>query len=89
MSQSTKPTAEWEHSHALTEGDELTDAEDATPITVEEVRDDGSVVVHVWTDQRHGQEYTTETYSEEAVRVALRDGLWKTINGKSHELATF
>ena len=83
-----KPTSNWDHSHALNDGDELTDVENETPITVDEVRDDGSISCRVWMDQRHGQEYMRKEWTEEEVRVALRDGLFERDDGKSHELAT-
>lgn len=84
-----EPESNWEHSHALAEGDELVDVENDTPITVDDVRDDGSVSCRVWIDQRHGQEYTREVWTENEVRVALRDGLFETTDGQSSELATY
>lgn len=89
MTDHNKPTSDWEHSHALTEGDELVDTGEDTPLTVEAVHDDGKVTVHVWGDERHGGDYVTETWDEEEVRVGLRDGIIETTDGKSHELATF
>lgn len=84
-----KPTSEWEHSHALEQGDELVDTNEDTPITVKSVNGDGSVEVRIWIDERHGQEYTTETYPEGDVTTALADGIFETVDGLSHELATF
>ena len=83
------PTSEWTHSHALEAGDELTDTNTDTPITVEEVHDDGSISCRVWLDERHGQEYHTETWSEDEARGALADGVFERTDGLSHELATF
>lgn len=84
-----RPTSDWEHSHALEAGDELTDTNTDTPITVDEVRDDGSIKCRVWIDQRHGQEYHTEIWSEREANGALADGLFERKDGLSHELATF
>lgn len=89
MTDHNKPTSEWEHSHALEADDELVDTNEDTPLTVEEVHDDGSITVKVWIDQRHGQEWTTETYDEEQTRVGLRDGILETTDGLSDELTNF
>lgn len=83
------PTSEWEHSHAIEAGDELTDTNTGAEITVDEVHDDGSVTVRTWRDQRHGQEYHEETFDEEEVRVALADGIFETEDGLSNELASY
>lgn len=82
MADYKKPTSEWDHSHALSEGDVLIDTWDDSEGTVEVVAEDGSVLVN-W----DGKE--TERYTENSVRVSLRDGLFKTPDGLSHELATY
>lgn len=84
-----RPTSDWEHSHVLSAGDELTDTNTGTPITVDEVRDDGSIKCRVWLDERHGQDYETEVWSEREATGALADGIFKRDDGLSHELATF
>lgn len=84
-----EPESNWDYSHALAEGDELTDVQNETPITVDEVRDDGSVSCRAWLDQRHGQEYTREEWSEEEITTALADGLFETVDGQSDGLATW
>jgi len=84
-----EPESNWKHSHALAGGDELIDVENNTPITVDEVGDDGEVYCRAWIDQRHGQEYTRESWTENQIRVALRDGLFKTVDGQSSKLATY
>lgn len=89
MTDHNQPTSDWEHSHALAEGGELVDTGEDTPLTVETVHDDGSVTVQVWADERHGEDYVTETWDEEQVRVGLRDGIIETTDGQSHELAAF
>jgi hypothetical protein len=88
MSDHTRPTSDWEHSHALTAGDEITDTGEDVPITVDEVHDDGSITVRVWIDQRHGQEHYKQTWAEEQVRVGLADGILEREDGLSHELAS-
>jgi len=84
-----RPTSDWKHSHALEAGDELVDTGENTPITVDEVRDDGSIECRVWRDERHGQEYIREVWTEEETRGALADGIFERTDGLSHELATF
>lgn len=80
-----RPTSEWEHSHALEPGMELTD-QYAISIDVEAVNEDGSVDVFV--REENGNEYH-EQWTEEEARVALTDGVVETVDGLSHELATF
>jgi hypothetical protein len=89
MTMESQPTSEWEHSHALSEGDELTDTGEDTPLTVIAVHDDGGVSLRVWRDQRHGQEYYDIREDEDSIRTALTDGIFETTDGKSHELASF
>jgi hypothetical protein len=84
-----RPTSDWEHSHALEAGDELTDTNTNTAITVDEVRDGGSIKCRVWLDERHGQEYDTEVWTEQEANGALADGVFERDDGLSHELATF
>lgn len=84
-----KPTSEWEYSHALKEGDELIDANQGTAITVDEVTNNGSIECRVWIDERHGQEYTKETWTEKEATGALADGVFETTSGLSNELATY
>jgi len=83
------PTSEWEHSHAIEAGDELIDTNENTPITVDAVSEDGSIECRVWIDERHGEEYTKETWTETEANGALADGIFETTDGLSHELATF
>jgi len=75
-----KPTSEWDHSHALQEGDELVD-DDGDVGTVVSVHDDGSVTV-AWGggEMKHG---------EGSITRSLADGVVKTEDGQSHELATY
>jgi uncharacterized protein YodC (DUF2158 family) len=84
-----RPESDWTHSHALAAGDELVDTNEGTPITVDEVREDGSVKCRVWIGERHGQGYHTEIWSEREANGALADGIFETLDGKSHELATY
>ena len=83
------PTSEWTHSHAIDAGDELTDTNEDTPITVDGVNDDGSIDATVWIDERHGEESHSESWSEREVTGALADGIFERTDGLSHELATF
>lgn len=84
------PASDWEFSHALQNGDELVDTNEDTPITVNSVNNDGSITCRVWIDQRHGQKYTRDTWTEKEVNCALADGIFKRVSdGKSHELSTF
>jgi len=63
-------------SHGLKAGDELTDVHnDDVPITVDEIRDDGSVSARVWLDQRHGQEYRRDEWTESEI-VDLLEMSW-------------
>lgn len=90
MSKEDQPTSEWEHSHALTEGDKIEDTDENTPITVTEVRDDGSIKVKQWFGSDHGEgDYVTAEYTEGQTRVALADGIFERTDGKSHELTSF
>lgn len=81
MANHTLPTSEWKHSHAIETGDELIATDGGIHGRVKCVRDDGSVCVE-WAD---GEQY----HSEEGMRVALRDGVIKRSDGRSHELATY
>ena len=83
------PTSDWTHSHALEAGMELIDNHEGTPITVQAVNDDGSVEVRCWIDERHGEEYVDETWTEEGANNGLVHNDIKTTDGKSHALATF
>jgi len=83
------PTSDWTHSHALEAGDELVDNHEGTPITVMAVNDDGSVDVRCWLDERHGQEYVDENWTEQGAVSGLMHNEIKTTDGKSHELATY
>lgn len=80
MTDETKPTSDWGHSHALNEGDELTDQWGESG-TVENVHDDGSVTVS-W-------ESGEEVHSESSMNTALANGDVERADGKSHELATY
>lgn len=84
-----RPTSDWKHSHALEAGDELIDTGENTAITVNDVREDGSISCRVWLDERHGQDYICEVWTEEETRRALADGIFERTDGLSHELATF
>ena len=83
------PTSEWDHSHALEEGDELIDTTTGAEITVFEIHDNGGITGQVWIDQRGGQEYTKREWSQEAIALALAYGIFERLDGLSHELATF
>ena len=84
------PTSDWEHSHALEAGDELVDNHEGTEITVLAVNDDGSVDVRCWIDERDGQEYVDEHWTEEGATNGLMHNDIKTADdGLSQELATF
>lgn len=77
------PTSEWDHSHALSEGDVLHDTQyDDGEFEVVTVHDDGSVTLR----EDDGE---TETYPEDEITGALAHGNFETDDGLSHELATF
>jgi len=78
-------TADWKHSHALTEDDVLVDTQyDDGPFSVETIHDNGDVTLyHINTDdfQRHPETHITG---------ALAEGNYiRAEDGKSHELATY
>jgi hypothetical protein len=85
MADHDRPMSDWEHSHALDEGDILLDTQyDDGPFTVERIDDDGSVTLY---DHEHDD---TETYPEDEITGALADAnLERQRDGLSHELATF
>ncbi len=78
------PTSEWEHSHALEEGDELLD-HTGKEWRVTEVTGTGDVEVRRL-DDTHGE---VENWSEEGTTEALATGSIERKDGLSHELATF
>lgn len=88
-----EPESNWDHSHALAEGDVLFDDEGAR-LVVEEVYDDGSVT-WVVEDEYDGEPTevklndTRETFDEGEIRRALVDGIVETEDGRSAELATY
>jgi len=69
------PTSEWEHSHAVESGDEVTDTT-CDEVHTATVHDDGSVTID------------GERFSEQEITAALADGVLE-VNGLSHELATY
>lgn len=69
------PTSEWEHSHALESGDEVTDTT-CNEVHTASVHTDGGVTID------------GETFSEREITAALADGVLK-VDGLSHELATY
>jgi len=79
------PTSDWDHSHAAQEGDIYNhDCGDRFRVTT--VSDDGSVGVELVSEEHD----VTDSWSEEATRTALMDGLmYRERDGKSHELATY
>lgn len=81
----TRPTSEWEYSHAINTGDILIDTQYGDgPFEVVEIHDDGSVTLR---DQEHND---TETFDEAEITGSLADGnLERESDGLSHELATF
>jgi len=85
MTMESQPISEWEHSHALQEGDLLVDTQYGDgPFTVETVHDNGDVTLynHEWDDTDH--------HPEAEITGALADGnLERNADGKSHELASF
>jgi len=88
MTAQPQPTTEWQHSHALTEGDEL-NTEHGERWRVTTVEDDGTVRVRRLDDGRRGPN-DRDAWSEEAVRHSLSNGeLERVSDGKSHELATY
>lgn len=84
------PTSEWEHGHAIEAGDELIDTVEEVALTVTEVHDDGSVTWKAWEGDEHGVgDYITRTMDENAVRIALADGILERTDGLSHELSSY
>jgi len=80
------PASEWENSHALEVGDELT-TNDGETWEVMRVRDDGTVGA-----RRIDQgpiERERKMWTEAEVTTALADGIFEREDGLSHELATF
>jgi len=73
MPDEIQTTAGEEYSHDLEEGDELTDTAYDTPVTVTDVDEDGDVTFRAWLDERHGEEYWTETFGESVMAAALTD----------------
>jgi hypothetical protein len=95
MKDHTRPTSDWEHSHALETGDILIDTAEDTRLLVEAVGDDGGVT-WVAVDDSSGAmgerikfNDTRETFSEEEITTALADGIVESTTGLSHELATY
>ena len=95
MKDHTRPTSDWEYSHALEAGDILIDTNENTRILVEEVHDDGSVT-WVAVDDSSGAmgerikfNDTRETFDEAEITTALADEIVETTTGLSHELATY
>lgn len=84
------PTSEWEHSHAVEEGDVYNVDEFGVDMEVVEVHNDGSVTANLCPEGVDEDERIEQEYSEEEVTTALADGLWeRESDGLSHELATF
>lgn len=75
-----------EKAHELEPGTELVDVSEETPITVTDVHDDGGVTVQVWRDERHGQEYRTEEWTQKSVIAGLEYSEIETVDGESYEL---
>ena len=83
------PTSEWEHSHAVEEGDTLVHEEYGEEWEITTVEDSGNVRVRRVDDGREGPN-DRDTWSEEAVRQSLATGdMHRKSDGLSHELATF
>ena len=83
------PTSEWEHSHAVNEGDKYHVDYFGVAMVIKTVHDNGDVTADLVPD---GEENTkiTQEYTESEVTEALSDGLWeRKSDGLSHELATF
>lgn len=80
----TEPTSEWEHGHALNEGDEINATNtDSGPFKVVNIGYDGSVVAV----DSGGERFE---WGEGEVTGALSAGNFERVSdGKSHELATF
>ena len=80
-----RPASDWEHSHALDEGDKLTDTQYGSgPFVVEAVHEDGSVTL------RGTDHDDIETHLENEINGALADGAFERVSdGLSHELATY
>jgi len=84
-----RPPSEWEHSHAVKEGDVLVQGRDWGEWEVTTVEDNGNVRVRrVDEDRRDADE--RDTWTEEAVRHALASGnMTRKSDDLSHALATF
>jgi len=88
MEEHDLPTAEWTHSHAVSEGDEF-ETQYGEVYEVTTVHDDGAIDVRRLDDGRRGPN-DRDTWGEEAVRQSLANGeMERTRDGLSHELATF
>lgn len=75
MTDHITPGSDWEHSHALNDGDEVVDTTSGETHTIT-VHDDGAVTLD------------GETFGEAEINAALRDGI-VTRDGLGHELATY
>lgn len=89
MVDETRPTSDWEHSHAVNEGDVFDVDYFGVAMEVVDVHDDGSVIANLCPDDVDGDGKIEQEYSEEEITNALADGLWERTDGKSHELATY
>jgi len=82
------PASNWNHSHAVQEGDELRD-EFGCLWNVTTVQDDGGIRVRRIDEDRDSAN-ERDTWAEESVCAALRDGvIERERDGKTHELATY
>ena len=83
-----EPTSNWDHSHAVQEGDEL-ETEHGEVWQVTTVQDDGAIRVRRIDDGRRDAN-ERDAWGEDAVRTSLaHDEMKRVRDGKSHELATF
>lgn len=82
------PTSDWDHSHAVQEGDKY-ETEHGEVWQVTTVQDDGAIRVRRVDDARRDAN-ERDTWSEEAVTESLANGdMARVSDGKSHELAAF
>jgi hypothetical protein len=89
ISDHERPTSEWEHSHAISEGDVLVHEEYGEEWEVTTVEKSGNVRVRRVDDGRRGPN-DRDAWSEKAVRSGLAHGeMYRKRDGLSHELATF
>jgi len=83
-----EPTSNWDHCHAVQEGDEY-ETEHGEVWEVTTVQNDGSIRVRRVDDGRRDPN-DRDTWGEEEVTTSLaHGGMVRVSDGKSHELATY